>query len=622
MKYTIEQAWQHGIAAHRRGQLQYAAAVYRGILQIQPAHAFANYNLGRIAVSANRAEEALPLFKKAIEADPKEDSFWLSYIDALIKGNNFDNATNILERAKKQGVGKDRLSYLEAELASIRKEKNNNRCSPSKQQISNLLEHLQNGNLSEAEALAIYFTQEFPEHQFGWKSLSIVYGQTGRTSESLVPSEKSVQLAPKDAESHSNLGIILKQLGRLNEAAASFNKAIALKPDHARAYFNLGNTLKELGRLNEAEVSLKQAIAYNRNYAEAHNNLGVTIQVLGRFDEAETCFSRAIALNPNFADAHNNLGITLSELGKLNEAEVSFRQAITLKPEFAEAHSNLGIVLEELGMLDEAENNHRQAIAWKPHYASAYYNLGSTLTKLCKFDEAKESYNQAIAIKPVYPEAEHMLAALTGEETVTAPRSYVEGLFEKYAAKFETSLIDILDYKIPKVIAEIIIEDNKSSSLGSVIDLGCGTGLFGREIRKFCENLQGIDLSGRMLEKAQDKNIYNKLTLQDIVIYLAHESLNFDYFVATDVFIYIGDLSDVFRLIKSRNKKSGTFAFSTEHYAGDGFHLEKSGRYSHSKSYIENLCKKFGYELRNFEIQPLRKENDQYISGGLYLLGF
>ena len=588
MKYTIEQAWQHGIAAHRRGQLQYAAAVYRGILQIQPAHAFANYNLGRIAVSANRAEEALPLFKKAIEADPKEDSFWLSYIDALIKGNNFDNATNILERAKKQGVGKDRLSYLEAELASIRKEKNNTRCSPSKQQISNLLEHLQNGNLSEAEALAIYFTQEFPEHQFGWKSLSIIYGQTGRTSESLVPSEKSVQLAPKDAESHSNLGIILKQLGRLNEAAASFNKAIALKPDHARAYFNLGNTLKELGRLNEAEVSLKQAIAYNRNYAEAHNNFGVTIQVLGRFDEAETCFSRAIALNPNFADAHNNLGITLSELGKLNEAEVSFRQAI----------------------------------AWKPHYASAYYNLGSTLTKLCKFDEAKESYNQAIGIKPVYREAEHMFAALTGEETVTAPRSYVEGLFEKYAAKFETSLIDILDYKIPKVIAEIIIEDNKSSSLGSVIDLGCGTGLFGREIWKFCENLQGIDLSGRMLEKAQDKNIYNKLTLQDIVIYLAHESLNFDYFVATDVFIYIGDLSDVFRLIKSRNKKSGTFAFSTEHYAGDGFHLEKSGRYSHSKSYIENLCEKFGYELRNFEIQPLRKENDQYISGGLYLLGF
>ena len=98
--------------------------------------------------------------------------------------------------------------------------------------------------------------------------------------------------------------------------------------------------------------------------------------------------------------------------------------------------------------------------------------------------------------------------------------------------------------------------------------------------------------------------------------------MNFDYFISTDVFVYIGDLSDVFRLIKSRNKTGGKLAFSTEDYDGDDFFLEQSGRYSHSKNYIDDLCEKFGYKLRHFETQALRKDNNEYISGGLYLLDF
>ena len=125
-----------------------------------------------------------------------------------------------------------------------------------------------------------------------------------------------------------------------------------------------------------------------------------------------------------------------------------------------------------------------------------------------------------------------------------------------------------------------------------------------------------------MLDKAKEKDVYHKLIKHDIVDYLSNVSLNFDYFISTDVFIYIGDLSDVFELIKSRNKTGGKLGFSTEHYDGDGFFLEKSGRYSHSKKYIESLCEKFGYTFRHFETQTLRKEADGYLTGGLYLLDF
>ena len=114
---------------------------------------------------------------------------------------------------------------------------------------------------------------------------------------------------------------------------------------------------------------------------------------------------------------------------------------------------------------------------------------------------------------------------------------------------------------MPRVISNMIIKDSEFDPSSSITDLGCGTGLFGTEIKPFCEYLEGIDLSGKMLDEAKKKNVYDKLIKEDIVDYLSNTSLNFDYFVATDVFVYVGDLSDVFRLIKSGNKKSGLLAF-------------------------------------------------------------
>ena len=451
-----------------------------------------------------------------------------------------------------------------------------------------LLEYYQTEIYADTESSALSLTERYSKHQFAWKVLGALYGQSGRNSDAVDANQKAVVLSPQDAEAYNNLGAALKELGRLDETAASYKQATALKPDFAEARYNLGVTLLELGRLDEAEASYTQAIAFKPDFAEAHYNLGNTLKELSRLSEAEASYTQAIAFKPDYAEAHNNLGATLKELGKLDKTAASYIQAITLKPDYAEAHCNLGNTLKELGRLAEAE----------------------------------ASFTRAIVLNPDFGEAKHILASLIGKTTKTAPRDYVEGLFDNYAAKFENSLVKNLEYKTPRAIAEMIIKNSKLDLMGSIMDLGCGTGLFGVEIKQFCENLEGIDLSEKMLRQAKGKNIYNKLIKEDIVDYLSNSSLNFDYFVATDVFIYIGDLSDVFRLIKSRNKTGGKLAFSTEDCEGDGFSLEQSGRYSHSKKYIQGLCETFGYELRYFETHALRKEKNHYIRGGLYLLDF
>ena len=606
MELTVEQALQRAVAAHNEGKLQDAEQFYGAILQAQPNHPDANHNLGVLAVAVDKHLEAIPLFKLALEANPNIGQFWLSYIDALMSLERFDEVQLVLVEGEKSGVPSDKLDALKRRLQenvpndptktakgqtlSEKKKAQGSLSSaePSQDQINHLLEHYQASRLEEAEALATSLTQQFPMHPSGWKVLGVVFKQTGRLGESLAPMQSAVKLSPQDAEVHSNLGITLQELGRLDEAAASYRQAIALKPDYVEVHNNLGNTLSELGRLDQAEASLRQAMAFKPDYAEAQNNLCVTLQKLRRLAEAEAICRQAIALKPDYAKAHYNLGNTLKELSRLEEAEASLRQAIVLKHDFAEAHSKLGVTLQLLG----------------------------------KLAKAAESYKQAIAFKPEDSSAKHLLAALSGNTTESAPLDYVESLFDSYASEFEGALIDNLEYEIPKVISEIILRDCNFNLLGSVIDLGCGTGLLGAEIKQFCRRLEGLDLSQKMLDEAKKKSIYSELIKQDILSYLATENLNFNYFIATDVFLYIGDLSDVFRLIKDRNKAGGKLVFSTEHYDGDGFFLEQSGRYSHSKIYIEGLCGKFGYQLRHFETQPLRKEKNQYISGGLYILDF
>ena len=67
---------------------------------------------------------------------------------------------------------------------------------PSKQQLNDLLEYYQAGRYADAEKLSLSITQEFPKHQFAWKVLGAALKQMGKINESLVASQKSVQLEP------------------------------------------------------------------------------------------------------------------------------------------------------------------------------------------------------------------------------------------------------------------------------------------------------------------------------------------------------------------------------------------------------------------------------------------
>ena len=125
MELTIDQALQQGVAAHKEGKLQDAERLYRAVLQAQPKHPDANHNLGVLAVAVGKPLGALPLFKLALEANPKIEQFWLSYIDVLIRLERFDEATRALVECDQSGVSAEKLEALHQQIPKSPLNKNN-----------------------------------------------------------------------------------------------------------------------------------------------------------------------------------------------------------------------------------------------------------------------------------------------------------------------------------------------------------------------------------------------------------------------------------------------------------------------------------------------------------------
>ena len=432
---TLDQAFQQAVTRHKAGDLNGAEQLYRAILQANPQHPDANHNLGVLAVQVQKPSVALPLFKTALEANPGQQQYWLSYIDALIKAGQPGAARQVIAQARKSELSGELFKKLEQHLGGAGSapavaaaplateqmlgtsdQSNQKQQPPAEGQIRHdllqrkpamqqLVALFNQCRYAEAEALAQALTERFPDYGLGWKGLGFAYRQQGKIAESLLPMQKAVNLLPRDAEAHNNLATTLMDLDRPQEAEARCRKALQIRPDYAEAHYNLGNAHKGLEQLKEAETSYRRALQINPDLAEAHYNLGNTLMLLERLKDAEAHYRRALQIRPDYVEAHHNLGNVLTKLGQLKEAEASYRLALQIRPNYAEAHYELGNTLKDLGNLNLAEVSYRRALELKPDSAETYWNLGNTLRDLGRLDEAVTSYRKTLQINPNYADA-------------------------------------------------------------------------------------------------------------------------------------------------------------------------------------------------------------------------
>jgi predicted TPR repeat methyltransferase len=326
--------------------------------------------------------------------------------------------------------------------------------------------------------------------------------------------------------------------------------------------------------------------------------------------------------DPNDAPGWYRLGNQREDEGRDVDALACFERAVAADPRHARAWNNLGAASQRLGDARRAEEAYRAALALDPALMQPNLNLGRLHERREEHARAADCYRAALAHHPGDPMLAHLLAAATGANTQRAPRQYVETLFDEQAARFEAHLVGDLGYRVPELLADLARPALAAAARPArVLDLGCGTGLVGAALATDGVELTGVDLSGGMLQQAAKREVYTHLLRSDVLDALRDRAdARLAAVVAADVFIYVGDLGDIFAATARALAPGGAFAFSVESVAAGSYQLQPTGRYAHAVPYLRALAEKSGLRVGHSAPANIRRQGQGYATGELLLM--
>ena len=485
-------------------------------------------------------------------------------------------------------------------------------------------------------------------------SLGIVYTQKKNFNEAINYLEKAIRIAPKDPAIPLHLANVLKLQGLFSQAIQLLETTIKTHPDYPPAFNNLGTVYYALGKLDEAIQAYHNAIKKYPAYVDAHYNLGLALAKKNRPNEAREVYQHLLSISSdhqaarfhlaciymqenNIADAmkefltieiaqpyhfetQTNLATCFLKLGQINEAKKHYAKALELK-EDTQILFNLGVINTQQGDIDKAIQFYQQAVLINPDFFAAHNNLAVAFLTKQHMGYALKHFEEAYRIQPNNKALSYTIQMLSqNQPLLSAPPEYVQSLFDAYADHYESHLINALEYKIPELFQNILSGLTSKSQPIDILDLGAGTGLCGISMKPVAKKLFGVDLSPKMLAVAAEKQIYDELITQDITSYLADKHEQFDLIMAGDVFVYMGQLDTILHLIYNALRDHGLIIFNTEIGTESDFKMNQSGRFSHHKSYIDSLAKKYHFHIRNYQTCLTRMQNNEAVFGHLYVL--
>jgi predicted TPR repeat methyltransferase len=255
-----------------------------------------------------------------------------------------------------------------------------------------------------------------------------------------------------------------------------------------------------------------------------------------------------------------------------------------------------------------------QTVQLAPGFATAWFALGAVRDSLGDRAGAIVAWRKASDADPEdYHGARLQLARMgAGEETPVMTAAYVRRLFDQQAASFDETLLQRLEYRGPAVLLEAVRGVTGTGlRSGSMLDLGCGTGLGGAAFRPYVDWLVGVDISPAMVAKARSKGLYDRLAVLDLLHFLdadARAQVRYHLVVAADVFVYAGDIGSIAAAAARVLAPHGLFAFTVETHAGDGVVLQQTLRYAHGAAHVRTAIADAGLNLLALDHAVTRKE--------------
>jgi arylsulfatase A-like enzyme/Flp pilus assembly protein TadD len=235
---SIDRQLHECVDLYQRGKLGEAIALGRAVLRERPGMEAGYENLGFLLRRADRTEEALRVYRDAVERDVAGEELRSHYALALSESGRSNEAIAVLRP-----------------LAS----------------------------------------STDPET---WNALGIVLSDAGRSAEAAKAFERALAQDPGFVEAVQNQGIVRLRADDLAGARDLFRKALAQDDKLPRAWNGLGVALARLGDERGAIEAWDRAVALDPGLYDALFNIGLTAGKNGMRREARAALERFVATAP------------------------------------------------------------------------------------------------------------------------------------------------------------------------------------------------------------------------------------------------------------------------------------------------------------------------------------
>jgi predicted TPR repeat methyltransferase/Tfp pilus assembly protein PilF len=426
---------------------------------------------------------------------------------------------------------------------------------------------------------------------------------------------------PLDAAVWLDLGFCLRALGEIRVARDAFVRATQAAPHDARAWLALGLAAKEVGDPRLAEDALTRATLLDPGLDDAAYALGVIHFEARRYADAATHWRGLAARGYKTGLIRVGLGQCLFFLGEFAAAAESLGAHLAEHPDDEAIARRYALVCFLEGALRGGPEEARRA------YAAATVSRAGEIEKIAQAGflllasyghvEASLAVARAFA-RPGAPDPidDHHMAALTGAARARASGEYVTAYFDRFADTFDDQMA-ALGYKAPERMVALL--DVLGAKTPRGLDLGCGSGAAVALLRPRCEQLCGVDLSTKMIDRARARELYDELVVADMGEFLANQREAYDLVFAADSLIYVGDLKPVLHAAARALAPGGYFVFSLETTKQAPYVLQSCGRFAHAPEAVIATAAD-AFELSARETTFLRLEANQRIYGELIVL--
>lgn len=318
-----------------------ALAAAEEAARVKPDYASTYVLRGQLLETGNRPDDALFMYRKAIEAEPENAIAEFGIGRLLLAEGNVEEATIHLLRAR--DLSPD-AAPIRGFLAQAYRQRGDRAAAIRENRLASQL----------TDPIVITDPVHYAMRKESVSSLALleraIEADRARDFVTAVTLfQQLVELRPDDPNIRSRFGDTLARQSKIQPAKEQYEKALAIQSELAPAHYGLGNMLNFEGDYDGAVREYWAALATRPDHVSTLVNLASILAFQGHLEEAEDLSRKALEVEPNAFAPGFALGRVLIQRNRHLDAIPFLTAAVAARPASGPAHLQLGIALVASG---------------------------------------------------------------------------------------------------------------------------------------------------------------------------------------------------------------------------------------------------------------------------------